>query len=87
MAPSLVRTGLETLLHLDIAWWDLCGPCAEAEVHPHATEGPDASAFAHHLSAAHGYPELGLPLEAWNELEAIEPPPRQAAGRDTRVDG
>ena len=67
----------ETLLHLDIAWWDLCGPCAEAEKIPPATEGADPSAFTRHLSAAHGYLELGLPLEAWNELEAIEPPPRR----------
>ncbi len=63
---------------MDLPWWDLCGPCTEAEVHPPATEGFDPSAFTRHVSAAHGYLELGLPPEAWNELEAIEPPPRRA---------
>ncbi len=61
---SLDADRAETLLHLDIVWWDLCGPCAEAEVHPSTVEGPDSSVFTHHLSAAHGYLELGLPLEA-----------------------
>ena len=70
---SLDADRAETLLHLDIAWWDLCGPCAEAEVHPPATEGADPSAFTQHLTAALGYLELGLPLEASHELEQIEP--------------
>ena len=36
------------------------------------------NSFARHLRAARGFLELGLPLEAWNELEEIEPPPRRA---------
>ena len=69
----------ETLLHLDIAWWDLCGSCAEAEHGPAlnaANHAPDA--FARHVTAAHGFLELGLPEDAWNELEAIEPAARRA---------
>ena len=69
----------ETLLHLDIAWWDLCGPCVEAEHGPAvnaANQDPDA--FARHVTATHGFLELGLPRAAWDELEAIEPANRRA---------
>ena len=75
---SLDTDRAETLLQLDIAWWDLCGPCDETQVHPPVTKGVDQDDFTRHLMAAHGYLELGLPLEAWNELEEIKPPQRRA---------
>lgn len=33
----------------------------------------DLLALSKHLEAAHGYLGLGMPMEAWNELEGIEP--------------
>ena len=62
--------------------WNVCGPCtAAAPAKPAGVlNGPPAAAdaFIHHLSAARGLLELGLPHEAWNELEAIEPADRRA---------
>ena len=75
MAPRSTPSGPETLLHLDIAWWDLCGPCAEAENSPPAINAANATpdAFTRHLAAAQGWLELGSPQEAWEELEQIKP--------------
>ncbi len=66
---SLDTDRAETLLQLDIAWWDLCGPCAKAEHGPAvnaANHSPDA--FTRHLRAAHGYLELGHVAQARDHL-------------------
>ena len=40
--------------------------------------GPDIDAFKRRLTAAEGFLELGLPQDAWDELEEIEPEHRDA---------
>ena len=65
----------ETLLHLDIAWWDLCLACAEAEHGKPADEvNTTPEAFTRHINAAHGFLELA-------DLKGGEDMPLSAAYR------